>query len=113
MIFWIVIYTHRHGVDVWPFFSDEMPTESEITNNLDDWEGDTREDEYVEVRGPFTVPSIKKTRCGKCKNCKELGEIQVRVMACCNPPFSHADSGVVKVWNTELERLPCLNPTES
>lgn len=53
-------------------------------------------------------------RCGKCKNCLELERIRRRVLACCNPPFSHADDGVVNLWNTELARLPCTGqPTES
>ena len=31
----------------------------------------------------------------------------MRVLACCNPPFSHADDGVVTLWTRELARLPC------
>ncbi len=50
-------------------------------------------------------------RCGKCKNCVDLERIKRRVLACCNPPFSHADDGVVNLWNTELARLPCLEAT--
>ena len=46
-------------------------------------------------------------RCGMCTNCKELERVQKRVLACCNPPFSHADNDVVKLWNEELARLPC------
>lgn len=62
-------------------------------------------------------------RCGECQNCLDLERVRKRVLACCNPPFSHAadslsigcdrpdkpQTGVVLVWNTELERLPCLN----
>jgi hypothetical protein len=51
-------------------------------------------------------------RCGKCKNCLELKRVQQRVLACCNPPFSHADDGVVNLWNTELARLPCTGSKE-
>jgi hypothetical protein len=29
------------------------------------------------------------------------------VLACTNPPFSHADDGVVHLWNEELKQLPC------
>jgi hypothetical protein len=47
-------------------------------------------------------------RCGTCKNCKELAKVQRSVLRAVNPPFSHADDAVVDVWNTELERLPCL-----
>lgn len=46
-------------------------------------------------------------RCGKCQNCLALERVKQRVLACCNPPFSHADNGVVELWNKELERLPC------
>jgi hypothetical protein len=49
------------------------------------------------------------SRCGKCKNCLELEKVKARVLACANPPFSHADDGVVELWNKELERLPCTN----
>lgn len=65
------------------------------------------------------------SRCGKCYNCLQLEFVKRRVLACVNPPFSsatimfpafycgepgvvHTDYGVVNVWNTELERLPCL-----
>jgi len=47
-------------------------------------------------------------RCGMCANCIELNRVRVRVLACCNPPFSHADQDVVDLWNTELARLPCI-----
>jgi len=57
-------------------------------------------------------------RCGKCKNCLDLDRVRSRVLACCNPPFSHVtrvgsrgdDYGTVNLWNTELARLPCTNP---
>lgn len=49
-------------------------------------------------------------RCGKCENCQKLERVRRRVLACCNPPFSHADQGVVDVWNDQLARLPCLRP---
>lgn len=54
-------------------------------------------------------------RCNECPNCRELEKIKRRVLACVNPPFSHAtrvgsrgdDYGLVNLWNTELQRLPC------
>lgn len=49
----------------------------------------------------------KHKRCGKCLNCVKLKRVQQRVLACCNPPFSHADDGVVQVWNDMLASLPC------
>ena len=51
-------------------------------------------------------------RCGKCQNCRDLARVRSRVLACCNPPFSHADDGVVNLWNTELARLPCTGKKE-
>jgi hypothetical protein len=47
------------------------------------------------------------SRCGECRNCKQLAKVRERVLACCNPPFSHADQGVLDLWNKELARLPC------
>ena len=29
-------------------------------------------------------------RCGACTNCMKLGRLKKRVLACANPPFSHA-----------------------
>lgn len=47
-------------------------------------------------------------RCGECENCKKLERVRQRVLACANPPFSHADDDVVELWNRELAELPCL-----
>ena len=47
-------------------------------------------------------------RCNECENCKKLERVKQRVLACSNPPFSHADDGVVELWNRELAELPCL-----
>lgn len=49
-----------------------------------------------------------KGRCGNCKNCKIIQKVQGGVLACCNPPFVHADDDVVMVWNDQLKRFPCL-----
>lgn len=51
---WIVVYTHRHGADVWPVFRAMAPSEESITDDLLSWEPD--QGEQVEVRGPFEVP---------------------------------------------------------
>jgi hypothetical protein len=48
-------------------------------------------------------------RCGTCLNCQKLQRVQARVLACCNPPFTHADDDVVQLWNRELADLPCQN----
>jgi hypothetical protein len=51
-------------------------------------------------------------RCGECENCKKLEKVKASVLRAVNPPLSHADQGTVDLWNTELRRLPCLNPEE-
>lgn len=48
---WIVIYEHRHGVDAWPVFSEEQPTDEEVIAGLDDWEPE--KGETIEIRGPW------------------------------------------------------------
>lgn len=52
-------------------------------------------------------PELQLKRCGECENCSKLELIRKRVLACCNPPFSHTDD-VVSLWNRELNDLPCL-----
>jgi len=54
---WIAIYTHRHGLDVWPIFSPEAPIIEDLIKELDNWEGDNRDDEFFEIAGPFEVPN--------------------------------------------------------
>lgn len=51
----------------------------------------------------------KQERCGTCKNCLDLERVRARVLACVNPPFTHADNSIVELWNRELSRLHCLN----
>ena len=51
--YWIVTYAHRHGTDAWAEF-DEEPTEESVIQGLDEWEPDR--EEFIEIRGPFTVP---------------------------------------------------------
>lgn len=72
---------------------------SEDLNNIILQEAyDKKVTDYITRRGP----------CGTCKNCLELQKVRVRILACTNPPFSHADDDIVDVWNTELKRLKCL-----
>lgn len=57
-LFYIVVYNHRHGLDVWPEFREV--SEEEIIEELkaaDTWDERDEADEltYVEVRGPFPV----------------------------------------------------------
>jgi hypothetical protein len=46
---WIVIYEHRHGIDVFPW--NRCPTEEEVISTLEDWEPDR--DETIDIRGPY------------------------------------------------------------
>lgn len=62
------------------------------------WKHDDNHDRF------YVMPT---SRCGRCLNCLELERVKKRVLACANPPFSHADDGVIELWNKELGRLPC------
>lgn len=53
---WVILYFHRYGTDGWPWFSQRKPTEKQVISTLMDWEGDEREDEWVEIVGPWEVP---------------------------------------------------------
>lgn len=67
--FWIVAYSHRHGLDTFPCFCKESPTLGWLLENdaefARDWEGDRpsddgewiegRDDEWVDVSGPWFV----------------------------------------------------------
>lgn len=50
---WVVVYSHRHGVDAWPVFAVEEPTEDEMIATLDEWEPDRGE--TLEVVGPWDL----------------------------------------------------------
>jgi hypothetical protein len=52
--FWIIRYYHKHGDDCWPMFQETEPTEEEMTSDLANYEPE-REDEGLEVYGPFTT----------------------------------------------------------
>jgi len=66
--FWIIQHTHRFGNSCWPVFTDQEPDVVWLLENdkdfADDWEGedprddtkDFRDDEYIEVFGPFFPP---------------------------------------------------------
>ena len=52
---WIVIYSHKHGVDAWPVIQNEedpAPTQESVIAGLQDWEGEEKE-EYLEIMGPW------------------------------------------------------------
>ena len=60
MKLYVVIYTHRHGVDAWPRFDTEEPSVDTIIEELrKNGEWDEREEEgegFIEVRGPYDNP---------------------------------------------------------
>jgi len=49
-----ICYSHKHGNDIWiNHTAGDMPTEESVIEMLgDDWEGDHREDEHIEIYGP-------------------------------------------------------------
>lgn len=51
--FWVVVYEHRYGTDVW--IRDRETTVKQEAADLADWEGDERDDEWLEIRGPFFI----------------------------------------------------------
>ena len=56
MNLYIIRYSHRHGHDVWPVFSTKAPTEDEIIEKLEEWEGEEK-DEFIEISGPHPHPA--------------------------------------------------------
>lgn len=54
----------------------------------------------------------KMKRCGKCANCKALERVQRNVLRAVSPPFSHADQGVIDLWNREVAELICCEVEE-
>ena len=59
-------------------------------------------DPYM-VRGPVGKPY----RCGECEPCQVIKSTQRIVLAECNPPFSHASTSLVSMWNKVLLDNPC------
>ena len=60
MYLYISVYYHRFGQNIKPIFvgdNDLAPEPEDIIEALgDDWEGDTRDDEHIDIFGPFNVP---------------------------------------------------------
>jgi hypothetical protein len=55
---WIIVYTHRYGVDTWPILSyDEEPDIDEIITDLKENECTDfdPDQETIEIRGPWSV----------------------------------------------------------
>lgn len=59
---YVIMHYHRHGTDAWPWYSDVMPTEDEVidTSLKELWEGDERDDEWIEIIGPWELPESDK-----------------------------------------------------
>ena len=56
MKLWIVLHTHRYGIDIYPLFQESRPTEKEMIAAASDYEID-RDDEFLEVNGPHEIPA--------------------------------------------------------
>jgi hypothetical protein len=57
MQFWIVVHTHRHGIHTYPLFQDRLPTKEQIIAATEGAYEKNREDEYLELYGPFNIQS--------------------------------------------------------
>lgn len=51
-------------------------------------------------------------RCWECDHCLYVHATQRIMYAEANPPFSHANTADVEMWNRVLARSPCLRPKE-
>lgn len=75
MEIWIVVYSHKHGIDVWPSIKDLSVDEVKEYLGADFDEDD--KNSHIEVRGPFAiVPSLtpyRGDRCS-CENCDWVGD---------------------------------------
>lgn len=58
MRFYIIVYHHSHGCDVWPVWQAQEPDLDVIADGLDDWEPDR--EEYLESFGPFESPKLNR-----------------------------------------------------
>lgn len=54
---WIIVHKHRHGEDFYPLWQSDYPDLDEFAKTLDDFEPN-REDEWLELSGPFDIPSF-------------------------------------------------------
>lgn len=63
MNLYVIIFTHKHGVDAWPRFDAERPGEEKIIKELrarGEWdEDDDDRGSTIEIRGPFSNPAAK------------------------------------------------------
>ena len=61
LVYWTVIYKHRHGTDAWPVFShqcddpDRGPTMDEVIDVIGDLYEPDREDEWIYTSDQQTV----------------------------------------------------------
>ncbi len=58
---------------------------------------------------------MRTQRCNNCRNCRIVNGKKHLFLACCGMPnkagvITHADDGVVMVWNDLLKRYPCDGP---
>ncbi len=53
----------------------------------------------------MTQPTATPPRCGVCANCRHVE--RTKHLAAPNPPFSHATTDTVRMWNQALHDSPC------
>jgi hypothetical protein len=54
---YIVVFSHRHGIDAWPVFQSEKPIEGDIITDLRSggvWDESDDENSSIDIRGPFS-----------------------------------------------------------
>lgn len=56
MKLWIAVWSHRHGVDVFPLWCADghQPTEADAVALIDDYEPERQE--WVAIHGPMDIP---------------------------------------------------------
>ena len=60
MTYWIIIYSHKHGIDAWVEWGKDYPDEEAIKKEVDFVEDDedciNMQAEVLDITGPFTIP---------------------------------------------------------
>lgn len=54
---YIVVFSHRYGIDAWPVFQSEKPIEGDIITNLREcgtWDEYDDENSSIDIQGPFS-----------------------------------------------------------
>jgi hypothetical protein len=61
MKLWIAVYSHKHGIDAWPIWTDDRPDEDAIKKEIDFEEPEDGvidlNPETLDIYGPFDPPN--------------------------------------------------------